>query len=1006
MANIPVYDPAGTQRTTPVRPVQVDADMFGAAQGRALAGVGQTLQGIGNRFLDKAEEERQRDQATKVTEATMRASAAVREGMFGEGGIYSQTGVNAEGAGERAREMFEKTKNEISAGLGSQEERDAFDRVFNSYAESNLNTVAKFEFDQRQATRTTAKASALDNITSDVIANFGNDDVLKTNFNMARGIIRANADGLPPEALAKLEREAISNLHLSVIQRKAIESPGAALDYYKQHQGEVDGVDHTKASSMIQQIGRIREVKDWVKETFDAGPANELVDALGFAETGHISSAAGRAAAVSPAGALGTYQVMPDTAREQAVALNMPEVAGMSDKQLQEYFATPEGALANKRIGTYYLGQQLKRFSRAGKADVEAAFVAYNAGPENAVKWLNAGRDYNALPKPQETLPYVRKALGRLRGQDFSKAQTSAEMQASLKGGGTSAYFQGDSKAFLKTRLQKQHGAEAIDGMSNALSDRMAALMNDAPDFVKEGLDILSGYRSIERQQVLWDKSDKTGKWVARPGGSQHNHGNASDLGWRGGKFSAAPKEVREWVHRNAATYGLAFPMDYEPWHIETAEARASGKQRDANFARAAGAAGVNVEGAEAFRAQGAPYRSTEDDAGFVTFAPDTGNAANIYMDAASPFTVDVNMGSMSSMLAAARERFADDPDKLAEAERQISIMAKQEEASQKEMVDQIKKGLLSNILTKGEDPRNANPEELAAIGVENIKQLTSLHDDWVTGGTRRTDPETYIELVNMDPEDFKNADITKYIPRLSIEDLKDFTKKQAELRRGNDVSSAMKSSMRNKKEIVDGSLAEAGILSSSTTQKQANAAIVSAFNRRLDTEIAAHIQRNGGKEPTPVEMQEMVDRLLIQGKKTSGWWGFRDGTTDRLFQVPAEEMSGFYAASNAGEIPPAALPDVRRVWGTLYRSMDAPNEEAAVSIYNDMVRVQSGGSPVPPPDLLPLIREGFLLEKKRAPLPDEEAGAYRRLLIGIANGTYTWRGQESDDGRQPIPTR
>jgi hypothetical protein len=50
-------------------------------------------------------------------------------------------------------------------------------------------------------------------------------------------------------------------------------------------------------------------------------------------------------------------------------------------------------------------------------------------------------------------------------------------------------------------------------------------------------------------------------KWVAPPGSSNHNHGEAVDL-----KYG---KGASEWVHANAEKYGLYFPMGHEPWHVE-----------------------------------------------------------------------------------------------------------------------------------------------------------------------------------------------------------------------------------------------------------------------------------------------------------------------------------------------------------------------------------------------------------------------------------------------------
>lgn len=85
---------------------------------------------------------------------------------------------------------------------------------------------------------------------------------------------------------------------------------------------------------------------------------------------------------------------------------------------------------------------------------------------------------------------------------------------------------------------------------------------------------IVSGYRSVEEQQALWDgalakygSEDKAREWVAPPGSSNHNHGVAVDLGY-------SDDDAQAWARSNASRYGLVFPMDWEPWHIEPAGVR------------------------------------------------------------------------------------------------------------------------------------------------------------------------------------------------------------------------------------------------------------------------------------------------------------------------------------------------------------------------------------------------------------------------------------------------
>jgi hypothetical protein len=70
---------------------------------------------------------------------------------------------------------------------------------------------------------------------------------------------------------------------------------------------------------------------------------------------------------------------------------------------------------------------------------------------------------------------------------------------------------------------------------------------------------LISGWRSHETQAQL--HAQKPGL-AAEPGHSNHEFGLAIDMSFE----NAA---TRNWVHQNAARFGLWFPMDYEPWHVQ-----------------------------------------------------------------------------------------------------------------------------------------------------------------------------------------------------------------------------------------------------------------------------------------------------------------------------------------------------------------------------------------------------------------------------------------------------
>ncbi len=99
-----------------------------------------------------------------------------------------------------------------------------------------------------------------------------------------------------------------------------------------------------------------------------------LVAAVAQTESG------GSQDAVSPAGAVGVMQLMPDTA------------AGLG--------VNPYDKAQNVEGGTKYLRQMMDAFG----GDVQKAVAAYNAGPQ-------AVKDYNGVPPYRETQDYVNRVL-------------------------------------------------------------------------------------------------------------------------------------------------------------------------------------------------------------------------------------------------------------------------------------------------------------------------------------------------------------------------------------------------------------------------------------------------------------------------------------------------------------------------------------------------------------------------------------------------------------------
>jgi hypothetical protein len=970
---LPLYDPSGTQLTDRQQANQADPDAFGAGVGRAAAFAGQQLVGLGKTMAAIEEEEKRKSDATAVIAADAEASARLRKGLYGEGGIFTRTGVNADGMTLTTEELTKNIGSDISKKLTDPAQKLAFDNMWNRRTESTLDAAAKNEFGQRQTTRTATKTAALANITADVIANYRNPEMIETNLDATRRIIRSNPDGLPAEMVEQLERESISSVHVSLIQRLAQDSPGDALDYYEKHKSQVYGADHAAANKFISGVQTIRTARTATEEIANTGPSGSLAEAMFFGETG---GEADPGAAASEAGAAGDAQLMPKTARE--VAASMPglgPLAAMTDDELQAHWQTPQGRKDNRRIGATYLQTQLTKY----KGDVEAALIAYNAGPKNADLFLNNGRDYSKLPKPEETLPYVNRVLSKYTGQKID-GKTSEEIQRSLKGGSPQAYYDGDAGEFLKTVLQKQHGPEHVDGMDGAMKDRLAALFSAAPPEVREGLDILSGKRSAERQSALWEASDKTGKMVARPGNSRHEHGDAADLGWKGGKFASAPENVKEWVHANAAAYGLRFPMSYEPWHIETVEARGgktpkgkASKPGPADVARVKGRFADDLDGTDTRNFSG---RVKDDDVGMVELAAaPPGNAADIYTKAVEPFNVNPTATDLDNWLKTARDRYGDNPSLLAEVERQLGDEYTLRENARKNAIENGMRQVFADILA-GKTVREQDPALLQTLGAENVGKLLTTETKML-GGDDETDDATYIRISKMTPEELAEYDLIQDADKLSKTDLKHWADKAAEFKRGGDQVSK-RTTDRTRANIME----EAeNILALDPNGNPEDAKSLRLLNQQLDGQIAVFMKNNGGKEPTGPDMQAMVDQLLLEGHIEK--WG--PDETKPVYELTDAERNIVQFAVDINGIPDMDKPVVSKGFRAIYNA--TPNEEGAVDFYNDLMRVRLGGTPAPPEALDAKIRQGLLKAKGRPPTADEIALVYsewiKRATVG-----------------------
>lgn len=123
-----------------------------------------------------------------------------------------------------------------------------------------------------------------------------------------------------------------------------------------------------------------------VKYSQEMGIDPNIARAVAMQESG------GRQDVISPAGAIGTFQLMSDTAKG----------LGVDPYDLEQ----------NIRGGIMYLKQMYDRYG----GNWDRALYAYNWGPGNMDAYLQTGKGLDGRPMPSETLNYVSGVRGRLSG--------------------------------------------------------------------------------------------------------------------------------------------------------------------------------------------------------------------------------------------------------------------------------------------------------------------------------------------------------------------------------------------------------------------------------------------------------------------------------------------------------------------------------------------------------------------------------------------------------------
>lgn len=414
-----------------------------------------------------------------------------------------------------------------------------------------------------------------------------------------------------------------------------------------------------------------------------------------------------------------------------------------------------------------------------------------------------------------------------------------------------------NARAYLMKVSNKD--ASHIDGLEETFATNLAALMQDAPPEIRNSLGVYSGYRSTERQAQLYsDAVRKYGspqaarRWVAPPGRSNHNHGNAVDISYNGRSLQHAPENVKRWVHENAKKYGLYFPMAHEPWHIEPMGTRGTARPEN------------NTEGVSiAISAQDA-------DRGFAgpISAPDGGSTVAARGNTVAYRSSLPSYDEIETYLESIPDPQVRDLTRkriYSQMEAQNKFIEQQEKAAKAE---------LWSYIDQGATPDDIPFQVRQMAGMAAVSSAWSYIETAAKGRAVESDETLLYDIQRFaatNPTEFAGLDLNDYRDRLSRSDIRELSKGQSSVlsdtRKANEDGATYREAYKVAEEVYTAAGIKTG--NSSAAQSDENKRRIAMMNNAMRLEVQQWMKLNEGKTPGYEELRTMAAMLAMKAIAT-----------------------------------------------------------------------------------------------------------------------------------------
>lgn len=435
---VPEYQQSVSQQGLPDarQTTHYTADDFMGGTQKAALGYGVELAGNLANDAQKVAVKHYEDQLkqardARVLDANTKMMTHVQDAMYGENGALNKTGeaafLGSDGktVSDIAYDDMVKQQQAISDTLGDDEQKALFSAhsmpMLTSMRQSLMNHEAESHRVYVRSTLEANNAAQVSNIDHNYTDNDGmRKSIDQINKNSAQ---LALTNGQGAEAGAVIAQThisgALNKVINSALDRNDATSIPTAMNIMQHFAKDMNQDDLVAGYAKIASGKRAMEsysasfqAIQQVKPILNPTDSDRLNNLISGAESGNMQWKKDGSIVTSPKGAIGRWQVMPDTGPEAAKLAGLewnPEL--FNQKMTGNPVIDGKAAQYNEALGKAYFQEQLQ----VNNGDQQKALAAYNAGPAALKKAIADGGDNWLSMLPTETQAYVGDITTRLQ---------------------------------------------------------------------------------------------------------------------------------------------------------------------------------------------------------------------------------------------------------------------------------------------------------------------------------------------------------------------------------------------------------------------------------------------------------------------------------------------------------------------------------------------------------------------------------------------------------------